>query len=156
MKNTKKLFALVLCALLILSLCACGSDGASSSSNAGSTDEYSGDYTAFGIAHDDYPGYIVDLGDQSSELKLNEDGTGVMTLSTEDHDGEIESWGVKNGEIEITISGKTQSGAVKDGKFIELYVRDSSVTIYYAKAGADTSSYNVLSQEAFKESVSSE
>ena len=155
MKYTKRIAALFLCVTLVLSLCACGDQSGvmkGSTIDSAVAAKYSGTYTAFGVSHDNYRSYIVDLGGESSEMTLYEDGTGVMKLSTSENDGQIESWYVDKDMISIYISGERQNGTVKDD-IIELYIASSSITMYYAKDGADTSSYNVLSQEAFKESV---
>ena len=110
-------------------------------------------YVAFGMVHDDYRDYLVDLGENSSEITLNEDGTGSMTLSTEKNEGKIEKWKVEGGLIDVTISNRTLFGPVKDGNVLQLYFEKETLTIYYAKEGTDTSSYNVLTQEAFKEAI---
>jgi hypothetical protein len=137
--------------LLILSLCACGKQKATPAS--GESLSYVGKYTAFAMVHDDYRDYLVDLGDNSSEITLNEDGTGVLTLSTEKGEGKIEKWKVEGGLIDVTVSNRTLFGPVENGNVLRLYFEKETLTIYYAKEGTDTSSYNVLSQEAFKETI---
>lgn len=159
MKHTKRIIVLLLSALLAVSLCACsgGDSQAQYHPATGESLEYVGNYTAFGMVHDDYRDYIVDLGEgNSSELTLSEDGTGVMTLSSESGEGQIEKWKVEGGLIDITIDKRTMFGPVENGSIIKLYFEKETLTIYYAKEGADTSAYNVLSQEAFKESVAAQ
>ena len=151
MKRTKRIIGLMLSLLLILSLCACGSQKAKPAS--GESLSYVGKYTAFAMVHDDYRDYLVDLGDNSSEITLNEDGTGVLTLSTEKGEGKIEKWKVEGGLIDVTVSNRTLFGPVENGNVLRLYFEKETLTIYYAKEGTDTSSYNVLSQEAFKETI---
>lgn len=154
MKQSRRMIAALLI-LLVLSLCACsGGDNQSAYHPAsGESLEYVGKYTAFGMVHDDYRDYLVDLGENSSEITLNEDGTGVMTLSTEKNEGTIEKWKVEGGLIDVTIGNRTLFGPAKDGNVLQLYFEKETLTIYYAKEGTDTSSYNVLSQDAFKEAV---
>ena len=151
MKRTKRIIGLMLSLLLILSLCACGKQKATPAS--GESLSYVGKYTAFAMVHDDYRDYLVDLGDNSSEITLNEDGTGVLTLSTEKGEGKIEKWKVEGGLIDVTVSNRTLFGPVENGNVLRLYFEKETLTIYYAKEGTDTSSYNVLSQEAFKETI---
>jgi hypothetical protein len=151
MKRTKCIIGLMLSLLLILSLCACGKQKATPAS--GESLSYVGKYTAFAMVHDDYRDYLVDLGDNSSEITLNEDGTGVLTLSTEKGEGKIEKWKVEGGLIDVTVSNRTLFGPVENGNVLRLYFEKETLTIYYAKEGTDTSSYNVLSQEAFKETI---
>lgn len=155
MKYSKRIITLILSVLLILSLCACsGGDNQSYHPASGESLEYVGNYTAFGMVHDDYRDYLVDLGDgNSSELSLYEDGTGVMTLSSESGEGQIKKWKVEGGLIDITIDNKTLFGPVENGDIIKLCFEKETLTIYYAKQGADVSAYNVLSQEEFKESI---
>ena len=147
--------AFLLSILFLLSLCACtGGDNQSEYHPAsGESLEYVGSYTAFGMVHDDYRDYIVDLGEESSELTLSEDGTGVLTLSTESGEGQIEKWKVEGGLIDVTIGNRMMFGPVENSSIVQLYFEKETLTIYYAKEGADTSSYNVLSQEEFKEAV---
>ena len=152
MKMTKRLIAAVL-SILLASLCACSGGKQDAKPASGESLDYVGRYVAFAMVHDDYRDYLVDLGDNSSEITLNEDGTGVMTLSTEKNEGKIEKWKVEGGLIDVTISNRTLFGPVKDGNVLQLYFEKETLTIYYAKEGTDTSSYNVLSQEAFKEAI---
>ena len=151
----KRIIAMVLSIILVLSLCACsgGNDQAAYHPASGESLEYVGKYTAFGMVHDDYRDYLVDLGEESSELTLNEDGTGALALSTESVEGPIKKWKVEGGLIDVTIGNRTMFGPVENGSVIRLYFEKETLTIYYAKEGADISSYNVLSQEAFKEAV---
>lgn len=150
----KKNIAMVLSILFVLSLCACSGDKQSEYHPAsGESLEYVGKYTAFGMVHDDYRDYLVDLGEESSELTLKEDGTGSLALSTESVEGPIDKWKVEESLIDVTIGNRTMFGPVKDGNIIQLYFEKETLTIYYAKEGTDISSYNVLSQEAFKEAV---
>lgn len=157
MKRLKRTVAVVLSALLIVSLCACsgGDDQSAYHPASGESLEYVGRYTAFGMVHDDYRDYLVALGDEnSSELTLDGDGTGELTLSSESGAGQIEKWKVEGGLIDVTIGNRTMFGPVENGSVIRLYFEKETLTIYYAKEGADISSYHVLSQEAFKEAVS--
>lgn len=147
----KRMIALMLAVLLILSLGACGKQAATPAS--GESLSYVGKYVAFAMVHDDYRDYLVDLGDNSSEITLDEDGTGVLTLSTEKGEGRIEKWKVEGGLIDVTVGNRTLFGPVENGNVLRLYFEKETLTIYYAKEGTDTSSYNVLSQEAFKETI---
>ena len=152
MKMRKRMIAITLSILLILSLCACGSQQAKPAS--GESLSYVGKYVAFAMVHDDYRDYLVDLGEgNSSEITLNEDGTGVMALSTEKNDGTIKRWKVEGGLIDVTVGNRTLFGPVENGNVFRLYFEKEALTFYYAKEGTDTSSYNVLSQEAFKETI---
>lgn len=155
MKQPKRWIAVLLAAVIALSLGACASKNDQSAYHpaSGESLDYVGKYVAFGMVHDDYRDYLVDLGENSSEITLNEDGTGSMTLSTEKNEGKIEKWKVEGGLIDVTISNRTLFGPVKDSNVLQLYFEKETLTIYYAKEGADTSSYNVLSQEAFKEAI---
>lgn len=152
----KRIIAIVLSVFFVLSLCACSGDKQSEYHPAsGESLEYVGKYTAFGMVHDDYRDYLVDLGEESSDLTLKEDGTGTLALSTESVEGPIDRWKVEGGLIDVTIGNRTMFGPVKDGNIIQLYFEKETLTIYYAKEGADISDYNVLTQEAFKEAVAS-
>ena len=153
MTMRKRVIAMALSILLVLSLCACSGGKPTATPASGESLNYVGKYTAFAMVHDDYRDYLVDLGDNSSEITLNEDGTGTMKLSSEKNEGTIERWKVENGLIDVTISNRTLFGPVKDGSILQLYFEKETLTIYYAKEGTDTSSYNVLSQEAFKETI---
>lgn len=152
MKLTKRITAIALSILLILSLCACGRQKAKPAS--GESLSYVGKYAAFAMVHDDYRDYLVDLGEgNSSAITLNEDGTGVMSLSTEKSDGTITRWKVEGGLIDVTVGNRTLFGPVENGNVLRLYFEKEALTFYYAKEGTDTSSYPVLSQEAFKETI---
>lgn len=151
-----KIIAFLLSVILVLSLGACsGGDKQSAYHPAsGESLEYIGHYTAFGMVHDDYRDYLVDLGEgNSSEMTLKDDGTGTMTLSFESAEGVIEKWKVEGGLIDVTVSNRTMFGPAENGNVVKLYFEKETLTIYYAKDGADISSYNVLTQEEFKESV---
>ena len=152
MKMIKRMMMITLSILLILSLCACGRQKAKPAS--GESLSYVGKYVAFAMVHDDYRDYLVDLGEgNSSAITLNEDGTGVMSLSTEKSDGTITRWKVEGGLIDVTVGNRTLFGPVENGNVLRLYFEKEALTFYYAKEGTDTSSYPVLSQEAFKETI---
>ena len=158
MKHIKKFIAFMISVILIISLCACSGDKQDAYHPAsGESLEYVGEYTAFGMVHDDYRDYLVELGEgNSSEMTLYDDGTGVMTLSTESGEGDINRWKVEGGLIDVTIGNRTMFGPVENGNVVKLYFEKEWLTFYYAKKGTDISAYNVLSQEEFKEAFAAE
>lgn len=111
-----------------------------------------GVYTTFAVQHDRFSDYYVEAGDAfRSVITLNEDGSGDMTYG--ENDSPLESWSVDNGTITLTSEGESMSGTIQDG-VISLSFADSELTVYYAKDGADLSSYEVISQDEMKKIVS--
>lgn len=108
---------LSLCLLLTV-LCACG----------GGTD-----YTLFAY---DYDGVIITAEDMTSELTLNKNGTGRMTINGES--GRIDTWTEENGSLILRSGDDTLSGTVRDG-ILALDLGDGNI-LYYAAENADTSS----------------
>ena len=132
MKQTKKTIALLFSIMLILSLCACGKNSS----------EYCGTYKAFGIAYQDH---ITALDEENQiEFTLDSDGTGTIKINSSGSESEapIEAWKVENGTLTITVNNKDASGPIKNG-VAELTIEDSDNPVYYAKEGADISSYDI-------------
>ena len=124
----KRFFLSFLLACLLLStLCACGSGT---------------DYTLFAY---DYDGFVIASEDMTSELTLNENGTGQMTING--NRGRISSWSEEGGQITIQSGSDTLSGTIRDG-IIALDPGDGN-RMYYAAEGADISSVPVMSFEDY-------
>lgn len=118
---------LLIMVLLPIVLCACG----------GGTK-----YTLFAY---DYDGCVIAAEDMSSELTLNENGTGRMTINGKS--GRISSWTEENGDIILNAGSETLSGTIRDG-ILTVDPGDGSM-LYYAAENADTSSVPVMSFEDY-------
>lgn len=185
MKHTKKLIALLLALLFVLSLCACkdkessGSDSDTSATEAAQapattaanateapaaqtateaaqtpttassgapTNGYVGTYNAFGMSMDKLSEYIYDLGDESSTITLNADGTGSMTIDISGAQGSFDKWTVSGETLTLTGEETSFTAPIKNG-VIELHFDDAAATVYYAREGTDISSYDVITKE---------
>ena len=119
--------ALLSLCLLLAALCACGSGT---------------DYTLFAY---DYDGRIIAAEDMTSELTLNENGTGRMTINGES--GRIASWTEEDGILLLRSGDDTLSGTIRDG-ILTLDLGDGNL-LYYASENADTSSVPVIRFEDY-------
>lgn len=109
-----------------------------------------GEYHAFAMANEGYPDYIVDIGENSSIITLNADGSGHMTAGEE-----IESdltWSLDGDAITLTAGGEDMTGTYADGVII-LHYADADMTAYYARENADTSAYKVISQDEMRKII---
>ena len=138
MKRLTKAIVIFLTLVLMGSLCACG---------VGKKEfTVEGTYNLFAAGTEGYLTEPVVVGFDSSELTLNEDGTGSITLNGTS--GDIPSWtATEDGYITIeTQSSQEYSGTVNNGVML---LDIDGVVLYYAQDGADTSSYTIMSEDEF-------
>ena len=163
MKTTRKIFALVLVLLFVVSLAACGekkteskddnSGNAAASSSASAAApateapavDNTGTYSVFGMKNTAELGDIIvsTTGLLDMSITLNADGTANMASNGEESTG---TWTAAGEQLTMTSSeGETLNGTIKNG-IIELNDGEG-ITAYLAKPGADTSAYDVKSAE---------
>lgn len=157
-KITKTIIALVLVLLFTVSFCSCGKkdgegDATKSEATADSAaqeeqkpkenPEYAGTYDLLGTQSDAYQGYVLTLGESFNTLVLNEDGTGTNQYGTDKNTLTELTWTAEGTAFTMTVGNNTTAGTIKDG-IITFVSDETGVTVIYAKKGADTSAYKLI------------
>ena len=140
MKNAKLIIASVLATALIFALCGCGRNTADGQAIP---DEYVGTYTLFGIKTAQFGDDVVSTEGAADEstVTLNADGTGSFDNSAYSN---AFTFVVSGSTVTITDSNSETMTAVMKGGVLELKLADGEYG-YFAKPGADTSSYDIKS-----------
>ena len=141
MKAIKTIIASVLATALIFAPCGCGQNAADSRAIP---EEYVGTYTLFGIKTAQYGDDVVSTEGAADEstVTLNDDGTGSFDNSAYSNPF---TFVVSGSTVTITDSNSETMTAVMNHGVLELKLADGEFG-YYAKPGADTSSYDIKSQ----------
>ena len=111
-----------------------------------------GEYSIFAVGSN---GAVVDAGDLDavSTLTLTGDGTGTMTMADESMD--ITEWAVDGEKFSLVFADKSSASGTLSGGVIELDIwGNGSLIYYYAKEGADTSSYAPMTLEEYNAMMS--
>ena len=178
MKTTKRIFALVLVLLFVVSLAACGekkteskddnSGNAAASAPAATAaptvavteapaateDPSVGQYKLLGTTYENLYGFVVEIPEYTMEFDINADGTAAIVTTM---DGESQTlkgkWTVSGQTLTYTDeNGESMDCAILNGVIEVPYESSDGVDLTYvlAKEGADTSAYSVISVEAAK------
>ncbi len=142
MKKIKIALAILMVLGMLAALSACGSQPAPQEDSA------AGEYTLFAA---EVYGYTVasDALGTTSVLTLDADGTGYLTINEDG--GDVSEWTVDGENITVVSGIDTILGTIKDG-VIKLDFEDGYF-LYYAAPGADTSSVEVMDEDAFFEAI---
>ena len=142
MKAIKTIIASVLITVLIFALCGCGQNTADSQAIP---EEYVGTYTLFGIKTAQSGDAVVSVEGSTdvSTVTLNADGTGSFDNSAYSN---ALTFVVNGSTVTITDLNNETMTAVMKGGVLELKLADGEYG-YFAKPGADTSSYDVKSAD---------
>ena len=112
-----------------------------------------GDYTLYAMRYNGQTASAEEL-QMDSSLTLRADGTGSMRSADE----EMElTWSLMDGTLTITMADESSADAQMGNGIAALDIYgDGSMLLYYAQAGADTSSIQVMSMDEIREALESE
>jgi len=156
MKWFKRFTYACLSSALLFALAGCGGSSntpATDSQESAETtvkDSVDGTYRILGMHMDD--AIVMSDSMKGHYLELKSDGTGTLYFG-EDNNGPISSWSAENGKFSMQAGVSDFSGTIQNG-ILDLDLGDNMV-LAFAKDGADTSSLNIMSLEAYKNSASS-
>ncbi len=110
-----------------------------------------GEYKLFGVL---YEGYTVNPEgmEMSSVLKLEKDGTGSMTMDTEEM--AVSKWEEADGTVTITMEDESSAEAKFHDGILDMDIFGTGAMImYYAQEEADISGYELLTPEQVMEKM---
>ncbi len=124
----KKLLTVLLTAVLLLSLAACGSDGTPTDPNAGMY--YCTTVKAVGVLMT-----VDEVYDNGAYLELKDGGKGTINLDGMSTDI---TWTLEDSALSVDMEGQKSSGTLSDGTIV-LNLLDMDMFLTFVKEGSEAS-----------------